>query len=231
LNWLDFWNGNHSIYVCDRHKIRHHEKIGEDIIRRLDGKPGLVVDYGCGEALSAPEVAKHCKRLIVSDAAPSVRQGLIERFQGNPSIDVLSPYEVMALTPGSVDVVIINSVLQYLAPEETEALLSRLAPLLSDKGRIILGDIIPPDHTVFADAGALLHFAWQEQFMTEAMIGLMRTFLSDYRKIRATYGLTYYSELCIQTMMERVGLSAKRTALNIGHDQGRMTFELTRVSH
>lgn len=226
LNWLDFWNGNHSIYVCDRHKIRHHQRIGEDIIRRFNGRPRLVIDYGCGEALSAPEIAGHCERLVLCDAAPSVRQGLIERYHGDANIDVLSPDDVLALKPSSVDCIIINSVLQYLAPEDTASLLGSLSHLLAKEGRIIIGDIIPPDHTVFADAGALLHFAWQEQFMTEAMIGLMRTFMSDYRKIRAAYGLTCYSAHDIEAMGSRLGLATERTALNIGHDQGRMTFEL-----
>ncbi len=230
LNWLDFWNGNHSIYVCEKHRQRHHERIGADIVQRLPPETGIVIDYGCGEALSAPQVASRCHRLILSDGAPSVRDRLSEWHQDAANIDVMSPEEVLRMDKGSVDCIIINSVLQYLAPEETRNLLQDLSPLLAPNGRIIVGDIIPPDHTVLADAGALLHFAWQEQFMTEAMIGLMRTFLSDYRKIRATYGLTCYSADDITAIGTRLGLKTQRTALNIGHDQGRMTFELQRVA-
>ncbi len=230
LNWLDFWNGNHSIYVCEKHRQRHHERIGDDIVQRLPPETGVVIDYGCGEALSAHHVARHCGRLILSDGAPSVRERLSEWHQDAANIDVMSPDEVLGLEKGSVDCIIINSVLQYLAPEETQNLLQDLSPLLAPNGRIIIGDIIPPDHTVIADAGALLHFAWQEQFMTEAMIGLMRTFLSDYRKIRAAYGLTCYSADDIQSIGDRLGLDTRRTALNIGHDQGRMTFELQRLA-
>lgn len=228
MNWLDFWNGNHSIYVCDKHRQRHHERIGEDIVQRLPPRTGVVIDYGCGEALSAHHIARHCDRLILSDAAPSVRQKLEELHHGAANISVLAPDAVREMDAGSVDCVIINSVLQYLSPDDTEGLLKDLSPLLASNGRIIIGDIIPPDHTVLADAGALLHFAWQEQFMTEAMIGLMRTFLSDYRKIRAAYGLTCYSVHDMESMGNRLGLKAQRTPLNIGHDQGRMTFELQR---
>ncbi len=226
LNWLDFWNGNHSIYVSETHRLRHHERIGEDIVKRLLPETGIVIDYGCGEALSAQLLARHCGRLILSDGAPSVRDKLSDLHQGATNISVLAPDEVLDLDEGSVDCIIINSVLQYLAPEDTQALLQDLTPLLADHGRIIIGDIIPPDHTMLADAGALLHFAWQEQFMTDAMIGLMRTFLSDYRKIRATYGLTCYSAHEMETMGANLGLKTQRTALNIGHDQGRMTFEM-----
>jgi ubiquinone/menaquinone biosynthesis C-methylase UbiE len=230
LNWLDFWNGNHSIYVCDKHRQRHHMRVGEDIVQRLPPSTGVVIDYGCGEALSAEHVARHCEKLILSDGAASVRERLNEWHQNAKNVSVLAPDEVLDLDEGSVDCIIINSVLQYLAFDDTQALLEGLAPLLAPNGRIIVGDIIPPDHTVLADAGALLHFAWQEQFMTEAMIGLMRTFLSDYRKIRAAYGLTRYSSQDIETIGARLGLRTQRTALNIGHDQGRMTFELQRVA-
>ena len=108
-----------------------------------------------------------------------------------------------------------------------------LLPLIVLLGSSGMAEIITDGglyYTVLADAGALLHFAWQEQFMTEAMIGLMRTFLSDYRKIRATYGLTCYSADDITAIGTRLGLKTQRTALNIGHDQGRMTFELQRVA-
>jgi len=116
--------------------------------------------------------------------------------------------------------------LQYMPQADTETLLGSLADLLAPSGRLIIGDIIPPDHTIFADAGALLALAWQERFMTKAVIGLVRTFLSDYRKIRADHGLTCYAQSELEQMCQRLGLTIERTPLNIGFDQGRMTFEL-----
>jgi ubiquinone/menaquinone biosynthesis C-methylase UbiE len=226
MNWLDFWNGSHSIYVCDKHRHCHHARISADIIDRLHGPTGLVIDYGCGEALFAQTVAKYCRKLILSDGAPKIRQLLKERYQEASNISVLSPDDVLALDRGSVDCMIIHSVLQYVPQADAETLLGSLADLLAPSGRLIIGDIIPPDHTIFADAGALLALAWQEQFMTKAVIGLVRTFLSDYRKIRADHGLTCYAQSELEQMCERLGLTIKRTPLNIGFDQGRMTFEL-----
>ena len=229
MNWLDFWNGTHSIYVCDKHRHCHHTRVSEDIIDRLQDQHGLVIDYGCGEALFAKDVAQKCRKLILSDGAPKVRDLLQERYKDASNISVLSPDDVLALDRGSVDCIIINSVLQYLPPDETETLLGSLSQLLTPSGRIIIGDIIPPDHTILADTGALLYLAWQEQFMTNAMIGLVRTFLSDYRKMRADHGLTCYAPSDLEAMSLRLGLHIQRSPLNIGFDQGRMTFELRKM--
>ena len=61
------------------------------------------------------------------------------------------------------------------------------------------------------------------------MIGLVRTFLSDYRKIRATYGLTRYSSKDLENMGLRLGLNIHRAPRNIGFDQSRMTFEIKKI--
>jgi ubiquinone/menaquinone biosynthesis C-methylase UbiE len=229
MKWLDFWNGPHSIYVCEKHRYCHHARISADIMDRLHEQNGLVIDYGCGEALFAKKVAQKCEKLILSDGAPTIRHWLQERYKDASNISVLSPDEVLALESGSVDCIIINSVLQYLSVEDTEILLGSLTDLLSPSGRMIIGDIIPPNHTIFADTGALLSLAWQEQFMTNAMIGLIRTFLSDYRKIRADLGLTSYAPSAFEAMCLRLGLKLHRSPLNIGFNQRRMTFELTKI--
>lgn len=91
MNWLDFWNGTHSIYVCDKHRHCHHMRITEDIIERLQDLHGLVIDYGCGEALFAEKVAQKCSKLILSDGALNVRHLLQERHKDASNISVVSP--------------------------------------------------------------------------------------------------------------------------------------------
>ena len=138
MNWIDFWNGTHSIYVCDKHRHCHHERISADIIARLHDRPGLVIDYGCGEALFAQQVAQKCSRLILSDGAPNIRKGLKERFKGDDNISVMSPEDVLTLDIKSVDCIIINSVLQYLPRENTEALIGSLSNLLTPSSHPII---------------------------------------------------------------------------------------------
>jgi len=74
------------------------------------------------------------------------------------------------------------------------------------------------------DARALLSFAWQGGFLKSALIGLVRTALSDYRKIREELGLSRYSEAEMIEILREAGFAAERRRQNMGHNQARMTF-------
>ncbi|MGD9769744.1 MAG: methyltransferase domain-containing protein [Pseudolabrys sp.] len=223
-DWIAFWDSNHSIYVNARHRDVHYRTIAEHI--RAYVPPGAaVLDYGCGEALSADIVAGAARRLVLCDAAPTVRAGLAARFAGRPNIEVRSPEEVDALLSGSLDVVVMHSVAQYLTPDELDARLALFRRLLRADGLLILGDIIPPGVSAATDAVALLRFAGGNGFFLAAVLGLVRTVaLTDYLRLRTNLGLTRYGAAEIVARLEAAGYAAERAAENIGHNPARMTF-------
>jgi SAM-dependent methyltransferase len=224
MNWRDYWNQDTPIYVSDRHKTLHYQLIASDIAALVPSPQAHVLDHGCGEALSAGRVAARCGRLYLCDAAPLVRERLNQRFRANPKIEVLGPEEIEDLTDGSLDLVVANSLLQYLSREELRDLLGLWRRKLKREGRLVLADVVPPNLGPLADAKALLAFGWKGGFATRAVIGLIRTALSDYRKIRSELGLTTYAEPELIELLRAEGFSAERRAKNIGHNQERMTF-------
>jgi SAM-dependent methyltransferase len=224
MNWRDYWNRDTPIYAGDRHKVLHYQLIASDIVALVPSPQAHVLDHGCGEALSAGRVAARCKRLLLCDAAPLVRERLAERFQGNPRIEVLAPEEIGRLPDASLDLVVANSLLQYLSRDELRGLLRLWRAKLKADGRLVLADVIPPGLSPVADARALLDFAWKGGFAVRAVIGLMRTALSDYRKLRRELGLSTYAEREMIELLRADGFSAERLPRNIGHNQARMTF-------
>jgi SAM-dependent methyltransferase len=222
-DWIAFWDSEHSIYVNARHRDVHYRTIAQDISAHV--APGAsVLDYGCGEALHADLVAAPARALILCEAAPMVRAALAERLAGHAKIEVRSPEQVAALPAGSLDVVVLHSVAQYLTPDELDALLGRFHRLLKDKGLLILGDVIPPQVSAFTDATALLRFAAANGFLGAALFGLARTVASDYWRLRSHLGLTRYDEATIVKKLAAAGFSARRAPANIGHNPARMTF-------
>jgi SAM-dependent methyltransferase len=227
--WIDYWNGDHPIYVNDRHKALHAAGIARDFRRHLT-RPGMrVLDHGCGEALYAEEVARSAGRLYLSDAAPAVRQRLAERVAGTGNIEVLDQNGVEALPDGSLDLIVANSLLQYLSPPDLSGLLALWRRKLAADGRLLLADVVPPDLSPATDAMALLGFAARGGFLTAAMLGLLRTALSDYRKLRGELGLSRHGEADLVHLLARHGLRGRRIQPNFGHNQARMTFEATPV--
>lgn len=226
-DWLSFWNSPHSIYVNEHHRDVHYRDVALQIRSLVPSPAATVVDYGCGEATRADLVAQAAGRLILSDGAPAVRDSMKARFRDQPKIAVLSPEEVAALPAASIDVIVLNSVAQYLKILELEALLAVFRRLLAPGGRLVVGDVIPPNTSAVTEVMALLKLAWNNGFVIPAFAGLVRTVFSDYRALRTKLGLTHYTEPEILAVLAKAGYEAKRRYPNIEHNQARMTFVAT----
>lgn len=224
MSWRDFWNADTPIYVNERHKALHYGLVAREIAGLIPSREAAVMDYGCGEALSAGRVAASCGRLYLCDGAPLVRERLAARFRGDPKVVVLSPEELDAVEDGSIDLIVVNSLLQYLSVEELGDLLGLWRRKLTGAGRLVLADVIPPDTGATEDAAALLSFAWKGGFLVGALAGLARTAVSDYRRLRAELGLTHYAADEMVDILRGRGFTAERRPANLGHNQARMTF-------
>jgi len=224
LDWVSFWDSDHPIYVNARHFDVHYRAVAADIVRLLPSAEARVLDHGCGEALHADAVAAQCGGLLLCEAAPSVRARVAARFADEPKIRVIGPHEVARLPEACLDLVVANSLVQYLKQSELEALLADWRRLLKPGGRLVLADVIGPTQSAAADALALLRFAAANGFLIAAILGLVRTVFSRYRKLRAELGLAHYTEREMLDLLRRAGFSARRLARNFGHNQARMAF-------
>ena len=223
-DWIDYYDSTHTIYASRRHRDLHFEVIARDIIGYINSPDTVVLDYACGEALSAAKVAGACAMLILAEPAPGVRGRLIARFAPNTKIRVRSLDDLRNMQERSIDLGVMNSVVQYMTAEELDAALAVIKRLLKPTGRLVLGDILRPEIGMPTDVYALLRFAAKHGFLKDALKGLLSTALSDYRQLRSRIGLQRYSEADITAKLARVGLSATRAPFNIGHNPWRMTF-------
>jgi len=230
MSWREFWNQPHSIYVSERHALLHHDRIAKDIGALVPSQNAIVLDYGCGETTAALETARHCGQLYLFDAAPNVQDKLRRRYAGEQKITVLTEDGFLVLPDASLDMVVCNSVLQYLRADETARLTEIWHDKLKPGGRLVLGDVIPPDLSAMDDVKALLTFAFEGGFLFAALRGLVATFFSNYRTLRDEIGLTAYSEDDMLSLLSAHGFEATRATHNIGHHQGRMTFIATKMS-
>lgn len=225
MSWRDFWNGEHAIYVSPRHTILHYRRIATDLIAHIPAPDATVLDHGCGEALDAARVAAACGRLYLCEAAPNVREKLRGRFGRLEKIAVVSPEEVAALPEATLDLVVANSLIQYLSRDELKALLATWHGKLKPGAALVLADVIPPDVSPLTDAAQLLAFGWRGGFFLAALAGLVRTVFSDYRKLRAQYGLSTYTPEAIGDLLHEAGFVDVRRPANFGHNPHRMTFK------
>jgi hypothetical protein len=227
MTWTEYWNRDTPIYVSDRHKAAHYAAIARDIVAHLPGANARVVDYGCGDTLFAQRVGDACGRLYLCDSAPRVRERLAARYAGRADIRVISPEQFAGLDPGAVDLIVVNSVVQYLSAAELVRLLALAREKLGSAGRLVLADVVPRDIGPSSDAVELLKFAAASGFLLAAVAGLARSYFSSYRRIRQEAGFLQLQEGEVLRVLEEAGFAARRHTPNMGHNARRMTFVAT----
>ena len=223
-DWIDYYDSTHTIYASKLHRDLHFQLIARDMIGYIGSSSAVVLDYACGEALSAAKVADACSMLYLAEPAPGVRGRLIARFAPNMRIRVRSLEDLRKMPEHSIDLVVMNSVSQYMTPEELDSAFLTIRRLLKQSGRLVLGDVLRPEVGMPRDIIALLRFAAHNGFLRDALLGLISTALSDYRQLRSRIGLHRYSEADMIAKLAAGGFSASRVPVNIGHNPWRMTF-------
>jgi SAM-dependent methyltransferase len=224
-DWIDFYDVEHSlIYVNARHRAVHYRAIAEDIRAFVPSPAASVLDYGCGEASAAAHVAAACGHLTLVDAAPAVQAALAARYAANAKISVLTPAQAAALPAASFDLIVMHSVAQYLGAAELTRLLALFRKLIKPDGLFVLGDVVPPHLAAPVAAWTLLRFGAGNGFFFAALAGLLRLFLSDYRRLKKTAGFSRYGEAAMLTKLAEAGFAPRRGPRNIGHNQRRMSF-------
>jgi ubiquinone/menaquinone biosynthesis C-methylase UbiE len=228
-DWIDYYDSTHTIYASKLHRDLHFQVVASDIVGYIPSPDAVVLDYACGEALSAARVADACGTLILAEPAPGVRGRLIARFAPNTRIRVRSLDDLRNMKEKSIDLAVMNSVVQYMTPAELDLAFAVIRRLLKPGGRLVVGDVLRPEVGMGRDVIALLRFARTHGFLRDALVGLISTALSDYRHLRSRVGLQRYSEAEMVAKLQAAGFTASRAQRNMGYNPWRMTFVARQV--
>lgn len=226
-DWIDYYDSTHTIYVSKLHRDVHFRVIANDILSYVPSPDAVVLDYSCGEALFAAQVAAACQKLILAEPAPGVRGRLNARFGPNAKIAVRSLDELTQLPDRSVDLAVMISVAQYMTPAELDQTFALMRRVLKPGGKLVLGDILRLEVGAATDVMALLKLAVKNGFLTDALWGLARTALSDYWQLRQSIGLQRYGEADMLAKLKAAGFDASLARKNVGYNPARTTFLAT----
>jgi len=226
--WIDFWNRpNNAIYVNERNLEVHFETLRRDVVQFIPAG-GRVLDFGCGDALIAEAVAERAGIVHLFDAAPAVQRRIRERFEGHPRIRVLDAEALAAMPDGSVDLVLVISVVQYLPQDDLAGLMAQWRRLLAPGGQLLIADVVEPHTPMYRDVGSQLTLAWKHGFFLAALFGLAKLAFSDYRRIRRDAGFSTYTPAGMLGMLTGAGFEAKHLPRNVGPTPHRNSFLATR---
>jgi SAM-dependent methyltransferase len=229
--WLAYWDAPNTSYVSERHKRAHYDVVFAGVRPHLPVRDGVVLDWGCGEALAAERIADICGELLLHDGAPSTRERLHRLHDAHPRIRILDDAALGGLAPASIDLVIVNSVIQYLGEQDLARALDLFATLLKPGGSLLLGDVITPGTPMTRHVTTFLGFALRRGFLPAALVGLAPTSASPYRRLQREIGLKSYAPAEMIALLRQHGFVAERLAANIAVSRHRAAYLARKPSH
>lgn len=228
--WQEFWNKKHRIYVSERHQDAYYRELSRGVLTLLpERRPITLFDFGCGDALGAFSLSKTGIQVLLHDPVPYVHSRILERFKNESNIKVLGKKDFDLLAPNTMDAVLVYSVLQYISKDDFKKLLLRFHDVLSSKGVLLIGDVVPSSLSTFVDLYDLLAAGLRYGFFIDAVVGVFVTLFSDYRLVRKKNGFTKYDEKEIIDILITVGFDAERHSKNIGLSKHRMLVKAIKM--
>ena len=220
--WDGYWEG-----VEHRHIFAVEAR---DHVRRLRRAVPLtagsrVLDFGCGFGHVAQLLAPLVSEVGVWDAAERMRRATADRTAGLPSVvpvDLSDP----GARPGPFDLVLANSVVQYMDRGDLADWLVRWRGMLAPQGRIVLSDIPVPDASAATELVGMLRFAARNGFLLRAVRDGAAEALR-YARSRGDAQLLTPTPDDVAALARPAGLAVRVLPDNLTHRAHRLTVELT----
>ena len=202
-------------------------------VRSLDAEVGLeptqrVLDVGCGAGAVAALLAPRVAEIWWWDPSPNMRS-LAEGSTGDHPNARFCDLGAAPSGPGDgaplgapFDLILVNSVAQYMAPEELRGWLPRWRRMLAPNGRVVISDLIPPSHSSSFDIVDLFRFGVRHG----SPIRVVRDSLGDVREYRRTSRDVPLVRVGIQELTAHAaeaGLETEALPRNLTHFRKRWT--------
>lgn len=177
--WKAVWEHNFGMHPIHRFEAR-------DTVARLEGLIALspdarILDFGCGFGLVAELLSKRIGEVWVWDAARNVRRHARQQLAGSSNVRFFDPHVAPNGKPPQFDLILINSVVQYMTEKELHGWLPRWQAMLAPGGVLVLSDVIPTGHRVWSDMFEILHFAWRHGTLFSELGHSLRTLVTYWR--------------------------------------------------
>ena len=138
------WNSSYTELPIPEGEMR--EQVEGTVARLLARRPTRVLEIGCGTGLLLFRVAPHCRRYVGSDfstaALGRVRRAVEERNLGQVELEQRVADDFAGIEPGSFDLVVLNSVVQYFpSMDYLVRVLGGAVRAVVPGGHVFVGDV------------------------------------------------------------------------------------------
>jgi len=185
-----------------------------------------VLDFGCGFGLVADQLAPRVGELHLWDVARQMRNHARSNVARHPNAHVWDFMPHAQAVPGPFDLIIVNSVIQYVRSEELASWLRQWRDMLGHAGQIVISDVIPENYKDWLDILAWLAFSWKQGFLVRSLGRGFREF-AGYATATRRAPLTRYSPDRLAELASAAGLAARFLPHNLTYRRDRFTAVLS----
>lgn len=224
--WLTYWNSARPAReLIDKEESR-------DYVTRLRANVPLhsrqtVLDFGCGSGEPACLLAPHVGRIVLWDAAVFAQERARVKTAGVPNAELIDLTDPDRDPVGMFDLIIANSVIQYMSGPELGVWMRRWAHMLAPDGTVVLSDVPRPASRFIVEMGEFLLFAKRRGILLEAI----RHGFSDivhYRSVRVARPLMRVERSAFEAMSTLAGLDFRWLDQNLTFRRHRLSLILHR---
>ncbi len=207
------------------------DRESEDYVDRLNNQFRLdagtaVFDFGCGFGAVAERLAQQEVRLKIWDRSTNMREVASSRLSRFPNAGLLNLEQSDKAAAHEFDLILVNSVIQYMSTDELQDWLRRWRGMLKHGGRIIISDIIPPGIGFLAEIYDSIRFAMHKGYLVRSLGKLGQEFFRYLNRRRRLQLLRFGPEE-LSKMAASAGLTTEFLAENLTFRRGRKTAVLS----
>ena len=220
--WQAYWDG-----LSERRRQLFCEQASEYVLR-LESALSLksmrcVLDFGCGFGFAAEMLARRVDQVYLWDASENMRRYALVNVAGRHNIQFVDLSDAKAVPRDlRFDLILVNSVVQYMSRDEFAVRLFQWRSMLARHGWIVVSDLIPPNYQSAWDIVDLLKFSAAHGLLMRSIWQAMGDVKRHWRISRA-YPLCRIGREELDRWGKAAGLAVSYLPSNLTHLTRRIT--------
>ena len=202
MSWIDFWSASEHDHVFWRKSIEYYF---ENLRRLIELKSDFsVLDFGAGPGYLGELLGPCVQHVDLIEPSAELR-AIARNITDQTSNVIISDYSMHGdlsslMNERKYDLIIINSVLQYMGTIEIDTLLKTIQTSLKKDGALIVSDIVPEGSLLLRELGSVFQFYLKWFGLKAFLMHLLNEFRLSPK--RARYKLTTFTKKTFEDSAE-----------------------------